>query len=256
MMKNRTVRRHKRMANRLLDWLGEVLYPHAANCLCCGEARFVSEEDCLCTACRERIRALRVPAAACNRCLMPIKAGQPCRFCASSVMEHISAAYAPFRYGGEVRTLIHAFKFGACNEPLVTLAEGMADALTDRAYDYLVPVPLHKRRLLERGVNQARLLADALSVRTGIPVREALVRVQYHTPQSKTRTRKERSENVRGVFRCDADVKGQRLLLIDDVRTSGSTAAECARVLKEGGAEKIGLCVCAVVYRLDAGGAK
>lgn len=238
--------------NRFLSGLWELLYPHAANCLCCGETRFVSEADCLCSACRERIKEMRVPASACNRCLMPVKAGQPCLFCASPAMERIHAVFAPYRYGSEVRTLIHRFKFNACDEALVTLASGMADALTDRSFDFLVPVPLHKRRLLERGVNQSRLLADALSDRTGIPVAEPLERVIYHVPQSRLTDRRKRGANVKGVFRCKGNVKGKKLLLIDDVRTTGSTAAECARMLATAGAAQVSLCVCAVVYRQDS----
>ena len=232
-----------------LNGLWELLYPHAANCLCCGETRFVSDADCLCSACRERIRGRRVPASSCNRCLMPGKAGQPCAFCASPLMKNIDAVYAPFRYGGEVRTLIHQFKFQACDEALVTLAAGMADALTDRGFDLIAPVPLHKWRLKERGVNQSRLLADALSERTGIPVAEPLERTVYRTPQSSLKDRRKRGANVQGVFRCRETVRDQRILLIDDVRTTGSTAAECARVLTEAGAAKVSLCVCAAVCR-------
>lgn len=232
-----------------MNGLWELLFPHAANCLCCGETRFVSDEDCLCSACRERIRGLRVPASACDRCLMPVKAGHACRFCASPAMEKLHAVYAPFRYGGEVRTLIHRLKFNACDEALVTLTSGMENALTDRNFDTIVPVPLHTWRLKERGVNQSRLLSDALSERTGIPVSEPLERTVYRTPQSKLKDRKNRSKNVHGVFQCTGNVKGKRILLIDDVRTTGSTAAECARVLAEAGAAPVSLCVCAVVYR-------
>lgn len=238
---------------KLLDALMELLYPHAANCLCCEETRFVSDEDCLCSACRERIKGMRIPASSCNRCLMPVKAGRPCSFCSRRVMENIDAVYSPFRYGSEVRKLIHQFKFGACNEALATLAPYMAKSLAGKDFDALVPVPLHKWRLLERGVNQARLLADALSERTGIPVEEPLERTVYRTAQSRLKDQQRRGGNVHGVFRCDGNVRDKRVLLVDDVRTTGSTASECARVLKEAGAAAVSLCVCAVVYRSDDG---
>lgn len=228
--------------------LSSVFFPHAANCLCCDEARWVNEYDCLCDACRKKIQKLSIPAASCNRCLMPLRPGKPCRFCASSVMRCIDAVYAPFRYGGEIRTLIHAFKFQACDEAIPTLADGMAKSLAERKFDWIVPVPIHKKRLMVRGVNQTRLLADALSVRTGIPVSEPLIRTKYVRPQSRTAWA-ERRKNVNNVFFCRDEVSGQRILLIDDVRTTGSTAAACARELKKSGASKVSLCVCAIVYQ-------
>ena len=225
-----------------------LLYPHAANCLCCGHPRLAAEEDCLCPTCREAVARLRVPAQACNRCLSPVKRNQRCAFCTSFAMRNIAAVYAPFRYAAQVRTLIHAFKFNACDEALATLAPAMADALTSRDYDCIVPVPLHPARLRARGVNQALLLARALGAETGIPVRELLLRTRFQRPQSRTAL-KNRRENVRGAFSCKAGAEGLRILLVDDVRTSGCTADACAAALLSRGARSVGLCVSAVVYR-------
>ena len=70
------------------------LFPRAARCLCCGDPRRASEEDCLCGACREKLKEWRVPASACERCLSPVTPGRPCAFCASPMMRPIEAVFA------------------------------------------------------------------------------------------------------------------------------------------------------------------
>lgn len=239
------------MKTALKKWkacLDEWLFPRGACCLCCGDPRMADERDCLCDICRERLKALRVPAQACNRCLSPLVRGKPCAFCASKMMSPIQAVFAPYRYGGEARRLIHALKFDACGEAAPLLTEAMADALPRRDFDVLVPVPLHPRRLRERGFNQTLLLCEELSKRVGIPTEEALARVRWQTPQSLTPLSR-REKNVMGAFSCPEGAAGKRVLLVDDVRTTGSTAFACAKTLKEAGAESVCLCVAAVVYR-------
>ncbi|MBA2242324.1 MAG: ComF family protein [Chthoniobacterales bacterium] len=100
-----------------------------------------------------------------------------------------------------------------------------------------MPVPLHPARKRERGFNQAELLAQSLSARAGLTMREPLERIRYTTTQTAF-DRTERMENLRDAFRLrkKANVRGLRVLLIDDVLTTGSTLSECARVLKAAGA--------------------
>src|SRR5205823_5404499 len=104
----------------------------------------------------------------------------------------------------------------------------------------IVPVPLHPTRQRERGFNQAMLLARSLSPRTSLPVVPALERVRYTTTQTAF-DRAERMENLRNAFRLRPrrDVRGSRVLLVDDVLTTGSTLSECARVLKQAGASSV-----------------
>lgn len=245
-------RRRKRMGGEWAKRAGErilkLLYPRGANCLCCGDPRRAEEESCLCEKCRERLEALRVPAGACARCLSPLKQGKPCAFCKSRMMGPLERVYAPYRYAAEARALIHAFKFAACGEALALLADAMADALPDRDFACLTPVPLHQKRLRQRGCNQALLLCRALSVRTGIPTEELLRRDRYQRPQSRTPL-KMREKNVEGAFSCAGNAEGKRVLLVDDVRTTGSTARACAQALKDAGAEAVSLLASAVVYR-------
>lgn len=234
----------RRAGNRIAGWL----YPRAANCLICGDPRNASLQDCLCDACRERLKTWRVPPQACDRCLSPVSKGKPCAFCASPMMKPIEAVFSPYRFGGEVRQLIHALKFNACGEAAPLLGRAMAESLSRREFDCIVPVPLHEKRLRQRGFNQAALLCQELSKETGIPVQELLRRDRYRRPQSKTPL-KRRSENVSRAFSCAENAEGLRVLLVDDVRTSGSTAHACAKTLLKAGAESVCLCTAAVVYR-------
>jgi len=107
--------------------------------------------------------------------------------------------------------------------------------------DVLVPVPLHPKRLRERGYNQSRLLALELAKLTGMRlVDDSLVRRRHNTPQARTRNVEERRDNVAAAFGCrDRRLEGKAVLLIDDVATSGATLDACARALKEAGASSV-----------------
>jgi ComF family protein len=117
----------------------------------------------------------------------------------------------------------------------------------DEHFDCIVPVPLYWRRRLQRGFNQAELLAGGLSRSTGIPVVRALRRAQA-TPTQAGLSNSARRRNVSGAFRSRS-VAGQRILLIDDVMTTGSTATACALALKRAGAKRVALLTVARVDR-------
>ena len=232
----------------MINVFNDLLFPHAARCLCCGDPRRADVSDCLCPACREKLKRLRVPPEACERCLMPVKGGQPCAFCRSLMMKPIHKVYAPYQYRAESRRLIHQLKFKRWGEAAPVLGKAMADALADRDFDCVTPVPLHRVRLRQRGFNQSLLLCRELSARTGIPTLELLRRDRYHRPQSLT-PKTLRQKNVANAFSCVNNAEGLRVLLVDDVRTSGSTAFSCAKNLMDAGAESVSLCVAAVVYK-------
>jgi ComF family protein len=120
----------------------------------------------------------------------------------------------------------------------------MALALRDaRDVDLVVPVPLHPRRLIERGYDQAALLAAPIARRLGVPFApRAVVRIRETPPQASL-DREARIANVAAAFRCASTsasrVEGSRVLLVDDVRTTGATLAACARTLHEAGARAV-----------------
>jgi ComF family protein len=123
----------------------------------------------------------------------------------------------------------------------------LATALTEPASrllpDLLIPVPLHRSRLSERTYNQSLLLARALGKEWRIPVAaRRLLRVRATSPQQGLSEQLRRA-NMKGAFALSAPLAGEKVLLIDDVLTTGATAAECSRILLEGGAGEVGVAV-------------
>jgi ComF family protein len=203
----------------------------------------VERLEYLCAECRNR--APRITAPFCEKCSEPffgaITQTFSCANCEHRTL-HFDAAVAVYRSRGLVRQLVHDFKYGRqrhLRHPVAQwLSETLHDSrLRDRSFDLIVPVPLHAARERERGFNQAVLLAELLAARLALPLRPVLERIRYTTTQT-AYDRAERMENLQDAFRLrkNRDVRGLRVLLIDDVLTTGSTLSECARVLKAAGA--------------------
>jgi ComF family protein len=174
-----------------------------------------------------------------------------CALCRSG-LRGFDAAYCYGSYEGALRELIHLYKYGRVRTLAKPLGALLAAALPrEERFDAVTPVPLHWRRQWQRGFNQSELLARTMAARCGIPVVPALRRVRATLTQaglSNTRRR----QNVDTAFECRRGARalaGKRILLIDDVLTTGSTAAACARVLKRAGAAKVALLTVARVDR-------
>jgi len=153
------------------------------------------------------------------------------------------AAYCFGAYEGKLRELIHLYKYAGVRTLAGPLGDFMATALPlDERFDAIAPIPLHWLRQWQRGFNQSELLARTLSLRTAIPVIQALRRVHSTATQAGLSNTARRS-NVSAAFRCrrPGDVAGKRILLIDDVMTTGSTASACAAALKRAGAARVAL---------------
>jgi ComF family protein len=154
-------------------------------------------------------------------------------------------ARAVARYESVLHDVIHLFKY----KGKVTVGEILGRMMADHAYpgfamaDYslIVPVPLHPKRLRERGFNQAVILGREISKRFSLPL-EFLVLVRHKFTEPQVNLGKEqRTANVRDAFvvRNEKKIEGQRIILVDDVYTTGSTIKECAGALMRHGAEKV-----------------
>lgn len=169
----------------------------------------------------------------CDRCGLPVESGAHCRRCAGRTFqcEKIRAALL---LGPPIRSLVVQFKYGGRRRLAGTLGAWTAGALLaspDLAPDALVPVPLHSSRLKSRGYNQSLLLAGEVGRACGVPVLDCLERIRRTPPQVEL-SFSERTQNLRGAFRATGEAKGLRLLVVDDVGTTGSTLEECAAALK------------------------
>ena len=160
---------------------------------------------------------------------------------------------APYLLEGVIRAAVHSFKYRNVRAAAPCLGRLLAKYLAANPLPggLLVPVPMHPRKLRQRGYNQASLLARELGKATGLPVDEKLLHRTRNTPaQVQAVSRRERIENLAGAFACPGNVAGQTLvgkslILVDDVSTTGSTLAACAAALKENGASMVwGLTLC------------
>jgi ComF family protein len=203
----------------------------------------------------------------CSACLKGVTgdSSNTCRRCGSTVGPHIDATedcvtcrkesfgFASVvrlgPYQGRLRDAVLRMKT-ASGEGLADMmgrvfAEFARDRL--RAVDLVVPVPLHWRRAWRRGYNQAGAVARELAVGLGVPFRSNWLRRIRYSPQQVQPSAAARRENLRGAFRASrrAVVSGKRILLVDDVMTTGSTASEAARVLRAEGAKEIAVAILA-----------
>ena len=194
----------------------------------------------MCEACQRSLPRISPPV--CPRCGRPEANGQLCSGCAewSAAIDGIRS---PFRFEGVVREAVHQLKYRNLRALVPSLSEMLDDYLKTLTLpaDVLVPVPLHRKRLRERGYNQSLLLARGLGRLNSLPVVDnCLTRRENTPPQARTSTVEERRDNVVGVFDCrDGRLRGRQVLLIDDVATSGATLDACAAVLKASGAVSV-----------------
>jgi len=178
----------------------------------------------------------------------PLDAEGRCSLCRFG-LRGFDAAYCFGSYEGVLRELIHLYKYGRVKTLARPLGALLADALPrEERFDAVTPVPLHWRRQWQRGFNQSELLARAIARRCGIPVVHALKRVRPTVAQAGL-SNTGRRQNVAAAFRPRRTVEGKRILLVDDVMTTGSTAAACALALKRAGAAKVALLTVARVDR-------
>jgi competence protein ComFC len=221
--------------------LGLFYPPH---CAACGADTPAGSH--LCAACAKEVRQIAPPF--CRGCSQPFAGAITGEFVCSDCRERdfqFTCAVSRYRAEGIVRDFVHRFKyerhFYLRHQLAAWLAHGLEDErLREPAPQLLVPVPLHPARQREREFNQAEVLAKLVSARSGIPAILALKRTRYTTTQTRLE-RSERMQNLRGAFclRKGSAVGGSHLVLIDDVFTTGSTAEECARVLRKAGAASV-----------------
>ena len=220
--------------------LGRLLLP--PRCLLCGAAGEAGLD--LCRDCRV---ALPWQRSACARCALPLaEAATLCGACQRKP-PGFDAAWAAFAYAPPLDRLLPRFKFHADLAAGALLSRLMAEAPPPVAVDALLPVPLHRGRLRERGFNQAMELARPLARGLGLPLGPDLLRRVRATPAQTTLDGAARRRNLREAFVAPGPVPA-RVRLIDDVRTTGTTLAASSEALKRAGAQWVG---CWVAARVD-----
>ncbi|KAA9016838.1 ComF family protein [Sphingobium limneticum] len=210
---------------------------------CPGCGAIVGEDFAFCLPCWGGMEFLGEPC--CARCGVPFPhemgEGAECGGCMADPPPWDSAR-AVLAYGDVARTVALRLKYGRRIGLARLIARQMLRHVGDEEA-LIVPVPLHRWRLWNRGFNQSALIADHLGRLTGWPVDKQALRRVKRTAPLRGMNPKQRAKMVRGAFALGAGqtVKGRRILLIDDVHTSGATAAACAKMLKRGGATEVRL---------------
>ncbi len=223
-------------------------------CMACGAT--VADDGSLCASCWDTLQFLGPPACAC--CGYPFEYEAPSEsLCASCTrrLPQYDRARAVFAYDEASRSLILTFKHADRTHQAPAFGRWLARAGSDllENTDFIVPVPLHRWRLFARRYNQSALLAQALGKETGMTVAVDLLTRRSRTPPQGRMSRAARIRNVRAAFAIRDEwrgkIAGARILLLDDVLTTGATVEECARVLKRAGAVGVDVLTLAQVLR-------
>ncbi|NPU82882.1 MAG: ComF family protein [Syntrophaceae bacterium] len=227
-----------------LAGLADLVFP--PRCVSCSGELESGARFSLCEGCRTGIGYIHSPF--CTVCGEPFESDaekdHPCGSCLVSPPPFVTARSLA-RHDGILMAMIHRLKYreqSRLASPLGRLlAAGDYPGLRIGEASLVVPVPLHLRRLRQRGFNQSLLLAKAVGKRHGIPVDARSLRRPVPSDPQVSLGRKQRERNVRGVFTVGSAerIKGKCILLVDDVYTTGSTLKECARVLLRAGAREV-----------------
>lgn len=233
--------------NNILD----LIYPPDLYCICCGKIIDSTRTYRLCNECIEGIKWAN--ARLCIRCgklLSSLNPGEICFNCREHPHQ-FDHGYTCAEYGTHERAMVFALKYHSRADIGITIGEIMADrmmaenSISDLAkmYDYVIPVPVHNRKKRIRGYNQAEVIAKRFSVLTKIRCdADILIRVR-ETHVMRSLGPDQRRENIRGAFeirkRRIPDIEGKKVLLIDDIYTTGATVDEISAVLKNAKARQV-----------------
>jgi ComF family protein len=221
----------------LTAWLKQLQYEVTGfffprTCIGCGKVG-----DFICTNCSKKMSRILPPI--CQRCGKPESSGANCSEC-WGIKSSLDSIRSVFIFDGIIRQAVHELKYRNVQTISGCLAGFMSSYFQEYGLrgDVLVPVPLHEKRLRERGYNQSHLLAEALSGLISLEVNPALLkRVRNTGPQARSASVQERKANMEDTFICESDGAADRnIVIIDDVCTSGATLESCATALKSAGA--------------------
>ncbi|HEU0219915.1 MAG TPA: ComF family protein [Gallionella sp.] len=206
----------------------------AQPCVLCGS---MSQDGLWCAACGSALPYL--DAAHCPTCALPAPAGEVCGQC----LKHpplFTRTTAVFGYAFPLDKLIQAMKYGEQLVLAYAFAEKLAHRIDKNSLpDCVIPMPLHPAKLRERGFNQSQLLAAKIARELDLDLLPDACRRVRDTPPQSALPWKERKKNVHDAFRCDTDLAGKRVALVDDVLTTGASLNALAEAVQERGAVEI-----------------
>jgi len=240
------------MSKKFWDGLCSLIFP--SNCVICKKHVLPGTSlDILCPDCLNTLEPNKPPF--CRRCSRHLENPHETDLCRDCLKHshYFDKAWAATGYNESMKQLIHLFKY-TNKTSLRTALAGLIFSFVENynldlsPYDVIVPIPLYSTRLRERGYNQAQLIAEQLSQKLDIPcLTDNLIRTR-HTPNQALLGQKERWTNIHDAFRIKnpREFLKKSVLVIDDLLTTGATASEAARILKEAGAKHVGVLTIAI----------
>ncbi|MEW9123757.1 MAG: ComF family protein [Thermotaleaceae bacterium] len=228
----------------LREALLDFVYPRNIFCILCGEGIEKTERYSLCPLCKEQITF--VHERTCQQCGKPLEELYLPSECPDCILSNHSftQGYTCVIYDEEIKRLIYRFKYGKQRYLAYHLAEIMIDKLKEKEVEeihWVLPVPLHKKRRQAREFNQSEILAKYISREMGWPMdSKNLIRMKDTQTQNQL-SKEERKANMKNVFQIvqEDKIKAKKILLIDDIYTTGSTLDSCSKVLLRAGAKEV-----------------
>lgn len=219
----------------------DLLCPDNLQCIICGEEIFTNDDFCICENCNLKLRFLTNVCQICGTKILG--AGTLCERCKNNDIKNIKLARSVFEYKGNIRSLVYNLKYDN--------KKYLAKPLSNLLYNYyinskdfdnidiIIPVPIHKNRLKQRGYNQAELLLNSFAKTNKLKF--DLVERIVDTPTQTEKTHKERLENLKGAFKLTNpnEIKGKNILIVDDVFTTGATCSTIAELLIKAKAKSV-----------------
>lgn len=230
------------IVNDLWNDFFSLIFPE--NCVSCGQL-LVRGEAHLCSICRYN---LPVPDDTTRNTLLANKFVYEPKITFTS-------AFLIFKKSGITQKLLHQIKYKGNYELGVLLGAWYGDYLSDQpafqSFDVILPVPLHSRKMRIRGYNQSMAIAEGISSTTGKPVEAKLLQRSKFTVTQTKKQKVDRWQNVESIFSVSQPdhVKGKKVIIVDDVLTTGSTLASCAAALLQNGSSEIGICALAAAQQ-------
>ncbi|MBQ9603775.1 MAG: ComF family protein [Firmicutes bacterium] len=234
--------------NDIIDTLSELVYPN--KCISCREVIEFHTDKWLCPKCKDKFEP--ISGKTCKICGIPLHANDICMTCRDR-KTYFKRAFCVYEYKNEVRTAIHRIKFRGCPQNLKYFAPIAADFAYKNGFegaDYIVYVPMYPSDKRKRGYNQSEIFAKELE-KCGVAKRINALKKVRKTQHQHDLTGEQRIKNLKKAFEVidPEKIKGRKLLLVDDIFTTGTTANECSKALIKAGAESVEVLCIAIVNR-------
>lgn len=238
-----------KILNDLADTIIELVFP--AHCIVCRNVIEFKTDKWLCPECKGKIRP--IDGKICDICGVPINVDGICSNCRKKKF-YFKRAYCAYEYKNEVRKAIHNIKFNGCYNFIGFFVDRSVSNAKDHGFegaDIVVPVPMRRRDLNKRGYNQSAVFAKLLSKCGMGRYADVLKKIRKTKNQHDIADKKEREKNIKNAFAVKKAelVKGKKVLLVDDIFTTGSTANECSKALMRAGAAVVEVLCIAVVSK-------